>query len=84
LLGGFPAIVATDLKAHLLRLVAQASISPAGAANLAPASLAVTMPALARSALGMLERVSPKPQPGAFPLPSRLLKAMEDEGDLQQ
>ncbi|MBA1314400.1 flagellar hook-length control protein FliK [Pseudomonas monteilii] len=84
LLGGFPASVATDLKAHLLRLVAQASISPAGAANLAPASLAVTMPALARSALGMLERVSPRPQPGAFPLPSRLLKALEDEGDLQQ
>ncbi|MFJ4457952.1 flagellar hook-length control protein FliK [Pseudomonas sp. NPDC089392] len=82
LLGGFPASVATDLKAHLLRLITQA---PTGTtANLAPASLAVTMPALARSALGMLERVSPKPQPGAFPLPSRLLKAMEDEGDLQQ
>ncbi|MFJ4383713.1 flagellar hook-length control protein FliK [Pseudomonas sp. NPDC089408] len=84
LLGGFPASVATDLKAHLLRLVAQAQSLPAGTPNLAPASLAVTMPALARSALGMLERVSPKPQPGAFPLPSRLLKALEDEGDLQQ
>ncbi|MCI0912543.1 flagellar hook-length control protein FliK [Pseudomonas putida] len=84
LLGGFPASIATDLKAHLLRLVAQAPILPAGSPNLAPSSLAVTMPALARSALGMLERVSPKPQPGAFPLPSRLLKALEDEGDLQQ
>ncbi|MFJ4054537.1 flagellar hook-length control protein FliK [Pseudomonas sp. NPDC089743] len=84
LLGGFPASIATDLKAHLLRLVAQAPVLPAGSPNLAPSSLAVTMPALARSALGMLERVSPKPQPGAFPLPSRLLKALEDEGDLQQ
>ncbi|MCE0911141.1 MULTISPECIES: flagellar hook-length control protein FliK [Pseudomonas] len=84
LLGGFPASVATDLKAHLLRLVAQASTTPPGTSNLAPASLAVTMPALARSALGMLERVSPRPQPGAFPLPSRLLEALEDEGNLQQ
>jgi hypothetical protein len=84
LLGGFPASVVTDLKAHLLRLVAQVPVSNPGAANLAPASLAVTMPAQARSALGMLERVSPKPQPGAFPLPSRLLNALEDEGDLQQ
>ncbi|APE99970.1 TPA: flagellar hook-length control protein FliK [Pseudomonas putida] len=84
LLGGFPTSVATDLKAHLLRLVGQAPALPTGTINLAPASLAVTMPALARSALGMLERVSPKPQPGAFPLPTRLLKALEDEGDLQQ
>ncbi|RCL27447.1 flagellar hook-length control protein FliK [Pseudomonas sp. AFG_SD02_1510_Pfu_092] len=84
LLGGFPASVASDLKAHLLRLLAQGPPLASGAVNLAPASLAVTMPMLARSALGMLERVSPKPQSGAFPLPSRLLKAMEDEGDLQQ
>ncbi|MEB6589999.1 flagellar hook-length control protein FliK [Pseudomonas asiatica] len=84
LLGGFPASVATDLKAHLLRLMPLVPASTAGAPNLAPSSLSVTMPMLARSALGMLERVSPKPQPGAFPLPSRLLKALEDEGDLQQ
>ncbi|WP_410480841.1 flagellar hook-length control protein FliK [Pseudomonas plecoglossicida] len=84
LLGGFPASVATDLKANLLRLMAQAPASMPGAPNLAAASLAATMPMLARSALGMLERVTPKLQPGAFPLPSRLLKAMEEEGDLQQ
>jgi hypothetical protein len=84
LLGGLPASVATDLKAHLLRLVTQASVTSPGAPALAPSTLALTMPALARGALGMLDRVSPKPQPGAFPLPSRLLKAMEDEGDLQQ
>ncbi|EKT4458455.1 MULTISPECIES: flagellar hook-length control protein FliK [Pseudomonas] len=84
LLSGSTASVATDLKAHLLRLMDQVPALAAGATNLNPASLAVTMPALARSALGMLERVGPKPQPGAFPLPSRLLKALEDEGDLQQ
>ncbi|MGB8973158.1 MAG: flagellar hook-length control protein FliK, partial [Pseudomonas capeferrum] len=84
LLGGFPASVATDLKAHLLRLITQASITAPGAPALMPSTLALTLPALARGALGMLDRVSPKPQPGAFPLPSRLLKAMEDEGDLQQ
>ncbi|MBH3384877.1 flagellar hook-length control protein FliK [Pseudomonas juntendi] len=84
LLGGYPAAVATDLKAHLLRLVAQAPNLPPGTPSLAPDSLAVTMPAVARGALGLLERVSPKPQPGAFPLPSRLLNALEDEGDLQQ
>ncbi|MDD1962448.1 flagellar hook-length control protein FliK [Pseudomonas sp. 39004] len=84
LLGGFPASVATDLKAHLLRLITQASVTAPGAPALMPSTLALTLPALARGALGMLDRVSPKPQPGAFPLPSRLLKAMEDEGDLQQ
>ena len=84
LLGGLPASIATDLKAHLLRLITQTSANTPTVAGLTPASLAVTMPALAHSALGLLERVSPKPQPGAFPLPSRLLKAMENEGDLQQ
>jgi len=84
LLGGFTASVATDLKAHLLRLISQAPASLPGAPGLNLASLAVTMPALARNALGMLERVSPKPQPGAFPLPSRLLEAMDSEDGLQQ
>ncbi|HDS1802057.1 TPA: flagellar hook-length control protein FliK [Pseudomonas putida] len=84
LLGGFPASVATDLKAHLLRLVAQAQGNPLGVPELAPANLAITTPALVRGALGMLGRVSPKPVPGAFPLPARLLAALEDESDLQQ
>lgn len=84
LLSGPAGGIASDLKAHLLRLISQAPASLPGTPGLAPASLAVTMPAMARTALGMLERVSPKPQPGAFPLPARLLAAMADEGDLQQ
>ncbi|MFJ4348158.1 flagellar hook-length control protein FliK [Pseudomonas sp. NPDC089401] len=86
LLGGLGSAVATDLKAQLIRLVAQASASvpasPLVAAS--PVVLAQALPALARSALGMLDRVSPRTPPGAFPLPSRLLQAMENEGDLQQ
>ncbi|WP_449434220.1 flagellar hook-length control protein FliK [Pseudomonas putida] len=82
LLAGHGTSVASDLKAQLLQLVAQA---PANlTASLGPGAQALAMPAMARSALGMLERVTPRPQPGAFPLPSRLLQAMENEGDLQQ
>ncbi|MNG80484.1 Flagellar hook-length control protein FliK [compost metagenome] len=84
LLGGQAASVATDLKAHLLRLVAQASQNMPGSPAFSSATQALTLPLMARGALGMLDRVSPRPQPGAFPLPSRLLKAMDDETDLQQ
>ncbi|MDZ3993149.1 flagellar hook-length control protein FliK [Pseudomonas sp. Teo4] len=86
LLGGAPGSVATDLKAQLVRLVAQASTNAPTAAAFVPsaATLAQALPVFARSALGMLDRVSPRQQPGAFPLPSRLLQAMESEGDLQQ
>lgn len=81
LLGGLATGV--DLKAQLLRLVAQVPTDgPLASGN--PSTLAQVMPAMARSALGMLERVSPRQPPGAFPLPSRLLQAMEGEGDLQQ
>ncbi|BBH45120.1 flagellar hook-length control protein FliK [Pseudomonas sp. KU43P] len=81
LLGGLATGV--DLKAQLLRLVAQVPVDGA-ITSASPSSLAQIMPAVARSALGMLERVSPRQPPGVFPLPSRLLQAMEDEGDLQQ
>jgi hypothetical protein len=84
LLGGLSAGVATDLKAQLVRLVAQASVSVPGNPLAASSTLAQALPAMARSALGMLDRVSPRTPPGAFPLPSRLLQAMENEGDLQQ
>lgn len=84
LLGGLGANLATDLKAQLLRLVAQASVNAPGTPLTAASPLAQALPAMARSALGMLDRVSPRTPPGAFPLPSRLLQAMEDEGDLQQ
>lgn len=87
LLAGLPAGIAPDLKAQLIRLIAQAlpntanpMSNPAVAAN----TLAQVMPGFARSALGMLDRVSPRPQPGSFPLPSRLLQSLEQEGDLEQ
>ncbi|NIE76281.1 flagellar hook-length control protein FliK [Pantoea sp. Ap-967] len=84
LLGGLGASVVTDLKAQLVRLVAQASASAPNNPAVASAALAQALPAMARSALGMLDRVTPRTPPGAFPLPSRLLQAMEHEGDLQQ
>ena len=84
LLGGLGANVATDLKAQLVRLVAQATLSAPASPVIASTSLAQALPALARGALGMLDRVTPRSPPGAFPLPSRLLQAMENEGDLQQ
>ncbi|MDI9779779.1 flagellar hook-length control protein FliK [Pseudomonas putida] len=84
LLGGLGANVATDLKAQLVRLVAQASMTAPSGPMIAPTTLAQALPAMARSALGMLDRVTPRTPPGAFPLPSRLLQAMENEGDLQQ
>ncbi|MBH3412125.1 flagellar hook-length control protein FliK [Pseudomonas putida] len=84
LLGGLGASVVTDLKAQLVRLVAQASIAAPSGPMIASATLAQALPAMARSALGMLDRVSPRTPPGPFPLPSRLLQAMETEGDLQQ
>lgn len=84
LLGGLGASVVTDLKAQLVRLVAQAQANAPASPILASAAMAPVLPAMARSALGMLDRVSPRQQPGSFPLPSRLLQAMEHEGDLQQ
>ncbi|MDF0731871.1 flagellar hook-length control protein FliK [Pseudomonas entomophila] len=86
LLGGLGTTVAPDLKAQLVRLVAQALPNASAGFNpLATATaLAQALPGMARSALGMLDRVSPRPQPGAFPLPSRLLQNLEEEGDLHQ
>ena len=88
LLGGLSAGIVPDLKAQLVRLVAQAlpgvpgnpMLNPTIAAN----TLAQVLPGMARSALGMLDKVSPRPQPGSFPLPSRLLQSLEQEADLQQ
>lgn len=87
LLAGLPAGIAPDLKAQLIRLVAQAlpnATSPMSNPTVAANALAQVMPGFARSALGMLDRVSPRPQPGSFPLPSRLLQSLEQEGDLEQ
>jgi len=87
LLGGAGAGLIPDLKAQLVRLVAQAFPDLPGNAltNAATAgTLAQAFPAMARGALGMLDRNSPRPQPGSFPLPSRLVQNLEAEGDLQQ
>ncbi|HEK0910317.1 TPA: flagellar hook-length control protein FliK [Pseudomonas putida] len=88
LLGGLGAGVAPDLKAQLVRLVAQVLPSVPGNPTFNPAlaatALAQVLPGMARSALGMLDQVSSRPQPGTFPLPSRLLQSLEEKGDLQQ
>ncbi|WP_166364156.1 flagellar hook-length control protein FliK [Pseudomonas akapageensis] len=85
LLGGQTQLLAPDLKAQLFRLVAQ--LLPAGAPPFDPAtvstSLAQVLPGFVRSALGALGQVSAKAPPGNFPLPSRLLQAQEDEGNLE-
>ncbi len=86
LLAGAPGAVATDLKAQMIKLVAQLLPGVPGTAPFNPAlasTLAQAMPGLARGALGMLGQVSPRPQPGGFPLPSRLLQSLEQEGDLE-
>lgn len=85
LLGGGGAGLVPDLKAQLVRLVAQAfpDLPSSALSNPATAAtLAQAFPAIARGALGMLDRNSPRP--GTFPLPSRLLQSLEAEGDLQQ
>ncbi|UVM18202.1 flagellar hook-length control protein FliK [Pseudomonas sp. B21-023] len=84
LLGGQASSIAPDLKAQLVKLVAQALPGTSGHPPLATATIAQALPGLARSALGMLGQVSPRPLPSAFPLPSRLLQKLESEGDLQQ
>lgn len=84
LLAGLGPGVAPDLKAQLVRLVAQILPSVPGNQALAAATLAQALPALARGARGLLDQVGNRPQPGMFPLPSRLLQNLEDTGDLQQ
>lgn len=87
LLAGAPGGLAPDLKAQVIRLVAQllpglpssTQFNPAAAAS----TLAQAMPGMVRNALGMLGQVSPRPAPGSFPLPSRLLQSADGEGDLE-
>lgn len=87
LLAGLPTNLAADLKAQVVRLVAQ--LLPGSPGNMpfnpgvAASTLAQVMPGMVRTALGMLGQVSPRPHPGGFPLPSRLLKSQEGEADLE-
>lgn len=91
LLGGQTSNLPQDLKANLLRLVAQLlqnqPTSPTlpsslGAASTATA-LAQALPALVRSALGGLGQANLRQQGLSFPLPARLLQSMEGEADLE-
>ncbi|TWC21785.1 flagellar hook-length control protein FliK [Pseudomonas sp. SJZ085] len=87
LLAGQPPSVAADLKGDLLKLIAQLTTTLPASTNLgaviAANTLAQALPSFVRNALGTLGQVSAKPQPTGFPLPSRLLKGQDDEGDLE-
>ena len=87
LLGGHANALAPDMKATLLRLIAQ--IIPGVPANtsftpgMAASSQAQALPTFVRNALGMLGHVSAKPQPGGFPLPSRTLQNADRQDSLE-
>ncbi|MCB2250791.1 flagellar hook-length control protein FliK [Pseudomonas chlororaphis] len=87
LLAGDGPALNSDLKGNLLRLIAQMTpglpASTSFNAIVAANTLAQALPSFVRSALGTLGQVSAKPQPGGFPLPSRLLQSLEEEGDLE-
>lgn len=86
LLGGQTAGLPQDLKANLLRLVAQllpATGNPLGPPASASAALAQALPAFVRSALGSLGQTGSRQQALNFPLPARLLQAMDGEADLE-
>ena len=76
-----------DMKADLLKVIAQLTQGLPASTNLnaiiAANTLAQAMPSFVRSALGMLGQVSAKPQPTSFPLPERFLQSLEGEGDLE-
>ena len=87
LLGGQGQHLPQDLKANLLRLVAQLlpnlpSGTPLTAAS-AGSVLAQAMPTFVRNALGALGQAGLRQQAMSFPLPSRLLQSMEEEADLE-
>ena len=87
LLAGQGQALPADMKANLLRLITQLlpllpGSTPLTAAN-AGAAMAQMMPAFARNLLGSLGQPGSRQQALSFPLPSRLLQAMEGEGDLE-
>ncbi|MBK5416528.1 flagellar hook-length control protein FliK [Pseudomonas sp. TH31] len=84
LLSGQNPTQAPDLKADLLKLIAQLTPTNTNlSAIIAANTLAQAMPSFVRSALGMLGQVSTKPLPTSFPLPERFLQSQEGEGDLE-
>ncbi|MGV8919898.1 MAG: flagellar hook-length control protein FliK [Pseudomonas sp.] len=85
LLSGLDPTLTPDLKANLLRVIAQilpnlpgGSYDAAAAAN----TMARMLPSMIRSALGTLGLVSDKTQPSSFPLTSRNLNP-DNAGDLE-
>ncbi|MCQ4325417.1 flagellar hook-length control protein FliK [Stutzerimonas stutzeri] len=75
-----------DLKAALLRLLAQMPNLP-GSTPLASAqaggAIGQALPAFARNALGALGQGGPRQLAVGFPLPSKLPPGLEDEADLE-
>lgn len=88
LLGGQTSNLPQDLKANLLRLVAQLLPNLPATATALPTTMAATalaqaLPALVRNALGTLGQTSLRQQGLSFPLPSRLLQSMAGDADLE-
>lgn len=86
LLAGQPGALSTDMKANLLRLVSQLLPLLPGSAPLAAASanaMTQALPAFARNILGNIGQSSGRQQAMGFPLPSRMLQAMDGEDDLE-
>jgi len=87
LLTGQNPSLAPDMKADLLKLIAQLTPGLPASTNLsaiiAANTLAQAMPNFVRNALGMLGQVSAKPSPTGFPLPERQLQSAEGEDDLE-
>ncbi|AHL76167.1 flagellar hook-length control protein FliK [Stutzerimonas stutzeri] len=85
LLSGQESSLPTDMKAALLRLIAQLPGLPGGgpAAAQAGAALGQALPAFARNALGALGQPNIRQLAQSFPLPSRLLPNAEEEPDLE-
>ncbi len=87
LLSGQPLALAPDMKATLLRLIAQILPGVPASTSFNPGMAASTqaqaLPTFVRNALGMLGQVSAKPQPGGFPLPQRSMQSGEREDSLE-
>ncbi|KPC29927.1 putative type III secretion system-associated protein with FliK-like domain [Pseudomonas savastanoi pv. glycinea] len=87
LLAGLNPAQVPDMKANLMRLIAQilpglpdnTTYSAAAASN----TLARAMPNAIRNALGTLGLVAARTQPSIFPLPSRNVSGGEKEDDLE-
>lgn len=87
LLDGQTQTLAPDMKATLLRLIAQ--ILPGLPANpglnpgVAVSTQAQALPTFVRNALGLLGQVSAKPPPAGFPLPARTWRNGEGDSSLE-